>query len=215
MKIFIDFETTGISAHNCEIITGFFLREDEEFYYMTARPELWSYEAQEIHGITKQEADKFPPIKSALAGVLGWLPKEFEFICYANPNTPESYLHYDYAVLKCAIFRLEVNGEAHWWDAFQRKFKIKVTSVYTMVQEACKDGILDIPMTVKLGNKRASRDLSLKNVAFNLGLVYEAHDAEEDTRVMQRIYYIIKDRYGTGNQHKTTGTSFDFTDMGL
>lgn len=181
MKIFIDFETTGISVYNSEIITGYFLREDGLDYFFKSKVNKWSYEAQEVHKITEQEASTFPEKKQAIIDLIKWLPNEFEFVCYSNPNTQDGFINFDFALLHEAV-QTELD-----LSSFNMPYKATVKSVYTMIKDSYKNGLFN-PIRGKSG-RFSFKQTDVYTALFDTS--YDAHDARSDVLAMKRIYETI------------------------
>lgn len=195
INIFIDFETTGRNAHTCEIVE-IYAESDTASFHRLVKPQVWSIEAQQVHGIHQSQCDT--SIEDALRDFCMWLPRrDFSFVCYANPNVFESgtsnqgYFIYDIAVLKMAFFRL---GQYYW---FMSHYKYEVINVYTLVRKCYNEGIIDV-----YENEGLSK-FSQQNVANSLGIYYNSHRADEDVKALRQIYdYCIR---ATGNSDSSMG----------
>lgn len=74
-----DLETTGVNVFDAEIITGYFLSVNPVTFEIVGEFELkcnpfkWSYEAQEIHGITREEAATYKKFSEVYENLINWL----------------------------------------------------------------------------------------------------------------------------------------------
>lgn len=189
-NIFIDFESTGVNPYTSEIIEGYFLKEDGSDFLMKCRPYKWSKEAERIHGIKKETADQYGSFKDEFRRLLKWLPKEFTFVCYANPNTDKGYVHYDYTLLYNSVHILfchQLEKDDLWWS-FRNEYKITPYSVHTLAKESHNNGNITVPLTIKAGNKKRSQDFSQENIARILGYEYKTHNCIEDVKALKFIY---------------------------
>lgn len=182
MDIYIDLETTGTNAHTCEIVE-IYAEYDTSNFHRLIKPEVWSYEAQAVHGLQQDECNA--NIKDALRDFCMWLPRsKFNFICYANPNVFESgtsnqgYYVFDIAVLKMAFYRL--GQDSYYW--FINNVKYHVINVYEIIKDLHKQGVFDISKCEDL------TQFSQENVARSFGIYYNSHRATEDVMALRKIY---------------------------
>jgi DNA polymerase III epsilon subunit-like protein len=126
--VVLDLETSSIKTSCAEILTADFIHCDELFNIKEKksykiRPRIWdahASEAVEIHGITREEAFKFPPYNEVIREMFGWL---FKFkgeslVCHANRVHNVTY---DNAILR--FHALDLSNDAYY--AFQRSFPEK------------------------------------------------------------------------------------------
>jgi hypothetical protein len=180
MKIFIDFEATDKNPYTAEIITGFFLKEDGSFYRFESQVDKWSLEAEEIHGISLAENALMPKKEEAFSNLLKWLPGEFTFVCYANPQSELGYLLYDDVLLKMNLLNfLGLDRQE------QLPIKYDTISVHTMAKEAAKKELFT-PLRNKKTNREIFKQEGVYRALFDSS--YKAHDAEEDTVALVKIY---------------------------
>ena len=181
IKIAFDIETTGINPYMCEIITAYFVNlETGETYDFNSQVLNWSEEAEEIHGISKQEMHKFDEKAYAWEKLLDWLPKKFEAVIYANPQTELGYLHFDVAALKMGIMdHLGINHEC--------KLPCKITSysIHTLAKQ-CAQLNLFRPIRDTNTNRQQFSQEKVYAALFNKG--YDAHNAKADVHAMLQIY---------------------------
>lgn len=180
MKIFCDFESTGKNCYTAEIITGFFLKEDGSYYEFNSVVNKWSPEAEAIHGISLAENILMEKQEIAYPKLLEWLPKDFTFICYANPRSELGYLLYDDVLFKMNLLNfLGLDRQE------ELPLKYNTISVHSMAKEAAKNGLF-IPIRNKETNRESFRQIDVYKALFNS--TYKAHDAKEDVIAMTRIY---------------------------
>lgn len=169
MEIYVDFEATSLNMHFSEIIEGYFYREDGESYYLKIRPQVWSYEAEKIHGISYDQAMTYKDAKTGLLGLLKWLPLKWTMVCYANVNHyyngASTYCPYDYGVL----------GSNIMWTLGYDKFneyrnRVKWRSVHSKAKEVLR-----------------LKKYSQEDVARQFDIRYDAHNAKEDVMAMVEI----------------------------
>lgn len=174
--LFYDLETTSVDIFKAEIITGYFLDSDGNEYHMKSQVDNWSFEAQEIHGITENEMLSYPGKIKAHKDAFNYLKKyeDHLWICYANPKTIYGTITYDRGVLINCM--LETLGE---------DLKIENhLSVYNLVKLA-EEKNLFAPIKGKKGRKSYSQKNVYKAI-FNSS--YDAHNAKADVIAMKRIY---------------------------
>ena len=75
MRIAFDIESTGKNPLFDEIIEAFFLNIDtQEFHIYKAKTNKWSYEAEKIHGITRDQNLLMPDREISNCKLVDWLP---------------------------------------------------------------------------------------------------------------------------------------------
>ena len=74
-----------------EIIEGYFkVYENDKHvddYHLTAQVDKWCSDAAKYHHITYDQMRTFTNKRVAFRQLLGWLPKCFYFVTYANKNS--------------------------------------------------------------------------------------------------------------------------------
>lgn len=110
-SVVVDFETTGINTLEAEIITGYFIVFNQnlevlETLSIKCRPRKWSYEAQEVHGITFDEAQTFPEFSTVYLKIVDLLNKHrvSYFWCHSKTDIYGKIVFYDYAILRFQMF---------------------------------------------------------------------------------------------------------------
>lgn len=203
IKIFVDFETTGLCSYQSEIIEGYFLREDGESFHLQSKVNFWSAEAEAIHGIKKDEMLSFKNKRPAWSELIKWLPNTFEFLFYAKSGGSQLYGAIPHKGLKHEVYfdkSLFVTHVMEYFDVYHYckiPFKIRWTSVYDIAVEY-----------EKLGYFHAEKKKGSKRKNFSQGLVYKAlfnksyhtHRAKSDTIALKEIYDELilreKEKYG-------------------
>jgi DNA polymerase III epsilon subunit-like protein len=183
---FFDLETTDKNAHQAEIVTAYFktIRRSDfsvvDEFYQEVRPEVWSYEAEEIHGITKEVADSFESKETALPKIFEYVWKNVDdsiFLCYANPNNYGAFFYYDWGVLKQTAFDISDDFYYHW---LERVRNAAVYSVYTLASEV-------------LVRKKDVPNFRQESIAKYYEIEYNPHDAKEDVDALIEIYKRLLD----------------------
>ena len=162
----VDFESTGTNVFEAEIITGHFIHLDESFevvstYMIECCPKTWSYEAEKVHGITKEQASKYKKFYQVYPSLIKWMKstKANELWCYSNSKMYGKIAPYDYALLRLSLFGLD--DEAYFYVN-----GLKPYSVHSLVK------VLQDRFTLE--------SYSLDNVCKQLGIELSHHDAVSD-----------------------------------
>ena len=169
-----DLETSNIDPFTGDWIHGSFalltypglitVKEIEIF----SRPNCWSDESFQVHGIRRDKAEKFQSREDALNELINFLPKErFHFLCHANPNNYGEHYHFDYAFLKMDF--MNTYNVFLFWSYFSDEL---VLSTHTLMK---KSGI-------KLPNYR------LNTIADHFGIPLDHHNATSDRKACEKIY---------------------------
>ena len=119
--IICDLETTGVNVFDAEIVTGHFLSVNPVTFEIVGEFELkcnpfkWSYEAQEIHGITKEQAATYKKFSEVYAGLIDWLSCQDakEFWCHSRVKMYGKLTFFDYAVLRLRMMEM---GDAPYFE---------------------------------------------------------------------------------------------------
>ncbi len=163
--IVVDFESTGTNVFEAEIITGHFIHLDESFevastYTVECCPRIWSYEAEKIHGITKDQASKYKKFSKVYPGLIKWMKstRSSELWCYSNSKMFGKIVPYDYAVLRLCLFG---DDESYFYINSLRPY-----SAHSLVKV--------------LQHRFTLQSLSLDNVCKELGIELEHHNAISD-----------------------------------
>ena len=195
IDIFYDSETTGINPYCSEIIEAYFKIDENNDYYLKAKVDKWSIEAEEIHKIPEFKAMQYHDKKTAYRNFLNWLPESFRFITYANMNTELGFINFDVAILEN---ELNLLGCPNYF--LKNKYKMKQNiSVHTMAKEAVKNGLFK-PVKRKSKTGRMIPSYKQEDVYYALfGERYNnAHDAKVDVIALERIYkYLIESKHET------------------
>ena len=194
IEILMDVESTGISPYNDEIIEAFFYIDESNSFYLKARPDNWSYEAQDIHKIPEHVAMAYPEKKVAYRELLKWLPQDFKFVTYANKNTELGHINYDYAIL---VNELNLLGTPNYY--LENKYNMKpAESIHCLAKKCASNGSFK-PLTsgqaysvgiltdikYKGSNRRTLRQEAVYYALF--GERYAAHSCVEDVKALCRI----------------------------
>jgi DNA polymerase III epsilon subunit-like protein len=129
-----DLESTGLHTSSAEIVQGHFICTDHDLnvvgtFDLKCRPRKWSYEAQEIHGITKDLADTYRPYSQSHNELMSFLRSNnvTELWMHTNPNSYGKRVHFDYAILKNEVY--DISTEDYFY--LQR---MKVYSTHTLAK---------------------------------------------------------------------------------
>ena len=173
--LIVDLETTSVLPLDAEIITGYFISCNPDLsikseFEFKAKPRLWSYEAEKIHGITKEEADTFPTFKEAYPDLIAWIreQKSTEFWCHANANMFGKNSYYDHAVLRMRF--AEMNDEDYFVISMMKPY-----STHTLAKH--------------LQSHFNFEGFKLNMICKTLGIQLKHHDAKSDALA---CYEIIK-----------------------
>jgi len=184
IEIFLDIESTGINPYYSEVIEAYFEvyinGQQVDDYYLKAKIDNWSYEAEEIHKISQMQANMYPDKKEAYRGLLTWLSKYkgFRFVTYAKKNTELGYLNFDVAIL---TNELNLLGTPNYY--LENKLNMKPNrSVHTKAKEAYNKNLFT-PIKNK-GRISFKQELVYKAL-FNES--YKAHNCVEDVKALIRI----------------------------
>lgn len=181
MRIWFDIESNSKSAYSAEPIEMYFLREDGVSYHFKSKIDKWSYEAEEIHGISKAEMLMHPDKKDAFGALISWLPDTFELICFANPQTELGFLLYDVVVFKYSIMNhLNLARDIHL------PFEITSSSVHSLAKQCAKECLFDPYRKPETNRVSFTQD----NVYLALfgQMPFGSHRAKSDVENMKRIY---------------------------
>lgn len=189
-----DIEATHKIVSCAEIITIAFIKCDLQLNVIEKRswemaPLLWNEShdgAALIHGISRDKAMSFPCKKTALREIFKWFGKDrYIFAGHFNRDVFGSRVSYDYALLGQEFFDQSYEAYSRFGRIFPRQY---ICSTHTLASYAHEKGIIHVPLTVKAGNKNASRDFGLKSICKIMGIEQkEHHNADDDARVCLEI----------------------------
>ena len=182
INVFFDCETTGVNPYCAEVITAFFYIDDNTYYEYKARPLEWSYEAEQIHGITYGEANLYPDKSIAIKNLINWFSNigSFRLITYANKNTELGVINFDVA---CLWTELNLLGYKQYFLENELGMKAPL-SVHDTAKYCAKNGYFT-PIRGKSGRQSFTQE----NVFFALfGEKYNAHNAKDDVLALVKIY---------------------------
>lgn len=163
----LDLETTGTNVFDAEIITGHFLSVDKSLniiqeFELKCRPMRWSYDAEKVHGIRKEDADKWPPFSEVYHDLLDFLEAHqiTEAWMHTNAKMFGKLTYYDHAVLR---LRMGDMGDSPYF-AIE---KIRPYSTHSLAKV--------------LQNHFNFEGFSLDLICKQLGIELKHHDAKSDT----------------------------------
>jgi DNA polymerase III epsilon subunit-like protein len=176
MMIIGDLETTGVNVFDAEIVTGYFLSVNPDTFEILGQFELkcnpfkWSYEAQEIHGITREEAATFRKFSEVYENLINWLitQRASEFWCHAKVKMYGKLTFFDHAVLRLRMMEM---GDFPYFEIE----KLKPYSTHSLASVLASD--------------YGFEKFSLDYLCSRLGITLKHHDAKSDTLA---CYEIIK-----------------------
>ncbi|MEE4245213.1 MAG: exonuclease domain-containing protein [Kangiellaceae bacterium] len=171
-----DFETTSKEPAIAEIITGYFRTVDAQTKALIdemkvkMRPLKWNMKAQEIHGITEEEARTYPEKRVMMREIFRYLTKHKDsvFICHANYTTFGIRGYFDWQVLKTECLYLDVLH--HFKELFN---DITIYSTHTMAKD----------------RKLPLRRFGLGDIAEYYGIEFKHHDCKEDVIATEKIFW--------------------------
>jgi DNA polymerase III epsilon subunit-like protein len=186
-----DIESTHKIISCAEILTISFIKTDLKFNVIDKRtwnmsPLYWNIEHDaasiEAHKITRDEAMTFPNKKETLREVFKWFNNErFIFAGHFNRDLFGMKVSYDYALLKQEFLDQSVEAYFRFCQIFPRQF---ICSTHSIADVGHKNGLIHVPLELKEGNKKASRDFSLKNICKVMKIDFDVdqyHGSEYDT----------------------------------
>lgn len=171
-----DLETTGVNVFDAEIVTGYFLSVNPVTFEIISEFELkcnpfkWSYEAQEVHGITREEAATYKPFREVYSNLINWLvcQDSQEFWCHAKVKMYGKLTFFDHAVLRLRMMEM---GDHPYFEIE----KLKPYSTHSLASVLAAD--------------YGFEKFSLDYLCQRLGITLKHHDAKSDTLA---CYEIIK-----------------------
>ena len=173
--IIFDLETTGTNVFDAEIITGHFLSVCPKFnirseLFIQCKPWKWSYEAEAVHGITREETLNWEPFSKVYQKILTWLQSQDDNQMWMHTNAKMfgKLTFYDHAVLRLRMMDM---GDEPYFEIE----KHKPFSTHSL----CK---------ILQGNFNFE-GFSLDLICKELGIELKHHDAKSDTYA---CYEIIK-----------------------
>lgn len=199
-----DIESTHKIISCAEIITIAFIKTDLKLNVIERRswkmaPSYWTDEHDkasiEAHKIPREIAMQFPDKKETLREIFRWFGNdEYIFAGHFNRDNFGMTVSYDYALLKQEFF--DQSPEAYY--RFCRMFpRQKICSTHSIALKAHEIGLITVPLEIKDGNKKASRDFGLKNICKVTGVHFDTtqhHGAEYDTEKTFEILKFFADR---------------------
>lgn len=195
--LFIDIEGTSVNPHYAEILTISASRKSQDLELideieLCLKPDTWGIhadEAQEIHGISKRRAMRFPNKLKGLNQLMDWISIGSTMVCHASPNTEFGFQHYDRAILFMACIYENMEHE------FLRKIR-NVESTLTIAKRLDKEGIIDIPKITKVnvnGVSRTFKSFSLDNLCNYYNIKLNHHEARSDRIACEQLYGIFRE----------------------
>jgi DNA polymerase III epsilon subunit-like protein len=182
-----DLEASHKLIASAEILTACFIVVDLQLNVIDVRefkmaPTYWKEEHNEstrIHGISFIEAMNFPHKKIVLPSILEWLKSfdaEFYFTAHCNRQNFGSWSSYDYALLQQEFLDIGMHFE------FNQICRTKnICSTHSLAEYAHNNGMIHVPLEIRDGNKKASRNFGLKNICKILNIkLNNHHDANAD-----------------------------------
>jgi DNA polymerase III epsilon subunit-like protein len=185
--IVVDLETTSREPSGASILTGCFLHCDSDLNIIDrldikSKYRLWNVEAEQasaIHGISEQEARKFPLWSEVGQRLSDWLDIKpiSHFVCHSNRTIFGKFHTYDYAVLKYNLFDLNLH-----WNLYRTCPEWMILSTHSLAKH----------LAIELG---LGRELNLKSLSTSLGLKeFDHHDASADALKALEILKILLPR---------------------
>jgi DNA polymerase III epsilon subunit-like protein len=172
--IIFDIETTGTNVFEAEIITGYFLACDPKTFVIRSefdlrcRPHKWSYEAEKIHGISKEEASGYKKFSEVYEGLLHWLESQqaAEIWMHTNAKMYGKLTYFDYVVLRLRMMDM---GDLPYFE-IERLRPYSTHSLAKVLQD-----------------QFAFEGFSLNNICKTLDIDLNHHNAKSDTLACYQI----------------------------
>jgi DNA polymerase III epsilon subunit-like protein len=170
----VDLETTDRVISNAQMLVGCFILLDQDMREIDrrifkVRHRYWDRAAEQavaIHGITREQAERFPYRHNVVSNILKWIPDVpggIYFVCHAN-RSAGTFGVFDRQVLHMMFLDsfLEREGADHF--TFDRKCPAsKVISTHTLARKFL-----------------SLEKYNLKSVADHFGIPLVHHNAESD-----------------------------------
>jgi DNA polymerase III alpha subunit (gram-positive type) len=208
-----DIESTHKIISCAEILTIAFIKTDLDLNVIEKRswkmrPKYWAEEHNaasiEAHRITREEAMQFPDKKQVLREIFHWFNKQtYIFAGHFNRDNYGMTSSYDYALLKQEFFDQSPEAYFRFCTMFPRQY---ICSTHSIADKAFKASLINVPLVVKEGNKKASRDFGLKNICRIMGIHIDEtkhHGAEYDADVTLELLKRFKNRMNIFDVIKT------------
>jgi len=166
----IDIESTGFDALSNSVITIGCLVNDKE-YLLKAKPESkekWGTSAEEVHGISYDEAMTFPSARHTAEELLSIIPKNSIFVCHAK----------------------KIQGSFFDWRMMMGFF-LKNSSIYEWRKRFMNthDSSMNMASTLILAKEKLQlENYKLNTVAEYYEIELEHHNALSDARATNEIY---------------------------
>jgi DNA polymerase III epsilon subunit-like protein len=164
--VIFDLETTGTNVFDAEIITGHFIYVDKNLqtrseFTLQCNPLKWSYDAEKIHGITKEEASKYKKFSEVYLDLLNWLEAYDvnEAWMHTNAKMFGKLTYFDHAILR---LRMGDMGDVPYFLIE----KIRPYSTHSLAKV--------------LQNHFNFEGFSLDLICKRLGIQLKHHDAQSD-----------------------------------
>ena len=104
------------------------------------------------------------------------------------------YVSYDYALLKQEFFDQSYDAYFMFGQKCDRKH---ILSTHTLAWHADQARYITVPLTLKEGNKKASKDFGLKNICRVMGMPFDEsqhHGAEYDIEMTYQMAKKLSDK---------------------
>lgn len=175
IHVVCDLETTGVNCLDAEIITGHFIAFDEKFdikqqFSIKSCPRKWSESAEMIHGISYEQARKWPEFADVFEDIWDFFEsnKPDAFWCHAKTDMFGKEVYFDHAILR---YQMLLYGDLPYWvinrvRPYSTLSLAKITNSYFQFE-----------------------GFSLDAVCSRLNIDLKHHDAKSDC---QAAYQIIK-----------------------
>lgn len=164
--VILDLETTGTNVFDAEIITGYFIKVDLNFniiseYHLKSQPRKWSYEAEAVHGIKREETISWPAWNQVYNDLLDWLEayETNEAWMHTNAKMFGKLTYFDHAILR---LRMGDMGDVPYFLIE----KIRPYSTHSLAKV--------------LQNHFQFEGFSLDLICKRLGIELKHHDAKSD-----------------------------------
>ena len=142
--------------------------------HVQMRPDYWHEDAEEVHGISKRQADLFDTKANGLRLITSYLlAHKGVLCCHANPRMFGVENLYDYTILKNEFRKID---QYYYFISKFETGNYQLITTHTITKHRLK-----------------LKKYSLDAIAEHFGLEFGHHDSKEDTKVLAKIYFKLND----------------------
>ena len=181
--IIFDLETTGVDVYSAEIITGHFISVNSDHsikseYELKCNPVKWSFEAEKVHGITRETASTYLPFKSQANDLMLWINSQEakEIWQHTNASMFGKLTFFDYSVLKMNMYDYDISS-------YFNLLKLRPYSTHTLAKI--------------LQSRYNFEGLKLNLICKELGIKLTHHDAKSDAyaclEIIKQLRHLVSE----------------------